>query len=239
MLSHYQSVILRRSRRILEILRCAQNDTINFLLPPRCPWCKALGVVPQGQGVCDTCLKDIQWSPGEWRSNKVPAHCDSIHAVSFFQGGVRETVHALKYDRKPYLAASCAAIMIPVARGLPSPAVVMAVPLSAKRLRQRRYNQSEWLARPIAAALQIPLLTGVIQRRHSDTPQVGLGVDARWENVRDQFVLPPENCAHIENQHILLIDDVITTGATLQALARILKKTGAATVRALTLGQTL
>lgn len=212
---------------------------LNFFLPARCPWCKILGGVPKERGVCDACLKDIQWSPGEWRSNKVPAHCDSIHAVALFQGSLREAVHALKYGHKPYVAASCAALMTPVARGLPRTDMVIAVPLSTKRLRQRRYNQSEWLARPIAATLQVPILTGVVKRSHSDAAQVSLGADARWENVRDQFLLSSKNCGHIEDRHILLIDDVVTTGATLQALARVLKKSGAATVRALTLAQTL
>lgn len=216
-----------------------KNLFINFLLPPRCPWCKVLGELPKAQGICDGCLKEIQWSPGEWRSNKVPAHCDSIHAVALFQGGLRKVVHALKYDRKPSLAATCSTLMIPVARGLPRPDVVMAVPLNAKRLKQRRYNQSEWLARPIAAALQVPILTGFVQRSHSDTPQVGLGADARWENVREQFFISSANRKEIEKRHVLLIDDVVTTGATLQALARILKKNGAATVRALTLAQAL
>lgn len=219
--------------------KLAMTTVINFLIPPRCPWCKVLGDESKEQGVCDVCLKEIQWSPGEWRSNKVPAHCDSIHAVALFQGPVRNAVHALKYERKPYLAASCATIMVPVARGLPRPDVMLAVPLSQKRLRQRRYNQSEWLARPIAMALQVPLLTGVVERHHSDLPQVGLGADARWQNVRDQFLVSPQNRAHFADRHILLIDDVVTTGATLQALARTLKKSGAATVRALTLGQTL
>ena len=215
------------------------HSFLNFLLPPRCPWCRALGAIPSEQGVCSVCVAAIQWSPGEWRSNKVPAHCDSIHAVSVFQGVVRDAVHHLKYQRKPHVAASCAQLMLPVARGLPQPDAILAVPLSTPRLRQRRYNQSEWLARHLARALQVPLVSGVVTRAHSELPQVGLGAEARWENVRDQFAITPANAYAIANRHLLLIDDVVTTGATLQALARILKKTGAKTVRALTLAQTL
>lgn len=214
------------------------HSLLNFFLPPRCPWCRALSPATE-QGICTTCVAAIQWSPGEWRSNKVPAHCDSIHAVSVFQGVVRDAVHHLKYQRKPYVAVSCAQLMLSVARGLPQPDAVLAVPLSKQRLRDRRYNQSEWLARHIAGALQVPLLSGVVTRVHSDLPQVGLGAEARWENVRDQFAIAAKDAQHVTGRHLLLIDDVVTTGATLQALARILKKTGAKTVRALTLAQTL
>lgn len=217
----------------------AYRALINFLIPPRCPWCRALETVPSEQGVCAACLTDVQWSPGEWRSNKVPAHCDSIHAVSVFQGVVRAAVHHLKYQRKPYVAASCAQLMLPVARGLPQPDVVLAVPLSPKRLRQRRYNQSEWLARHVARALQVPMVSETVTRAHSDLPQVGLGAEKRWENVRSQFAVRTDCVDEIRDRHILLIDDVVTTGATLQALARTLKKSGAKTVRALTLAQTL
>jgi ComF family protein len=220
-------------------LKAGMMGILSFLLPPRCPWCRLLAPVPSEQGVCKACFAAIQWSPGEWRSNKVPAHCDSIHAVSIFQGVVRDAVHVLKYQRKPYVAESCAKVMIPVARGLPQPDAVLAVPLSAQRLRDRRYNQSEWLARHLACALQVPLVSGVVTRAHSELPQVGLGAEARWENVRDQFVITPTNAHSIADRHLLLIDDVVTTGATLQALARTLKKTGAKTVRALTLGQTV
>ncbi len=215
------------------------DHLINLLLPPRCPWCRSLGPLPSNHPVCATCLRDAQWSPGPWLSNKIPEHCDSIHAVVLFQGPVREVVHALKYQRKPYLARSCAALMLPVARGLPMPDAVIAVPLSPKRLRQRRYNQSEWLARHIAPALSVPLISNAVMRAHTNIPQVGLNSRARWENVRDQFSVPETRRVSIKDRHLLIIDDVVTTGATLQALARTLKKSGAKTVRALTLAQTV
>lgn len=211
---------------------------LNFLLPPRCPWCKSVGALHE-QPICSVCLRDIRWSPGEWRSNKVPVHCDSIHAVALFQGRLREAVHQLKYNAEPFLAKSCAQVMLPVAKGLPECDMVMAVPLSDKRLKKRRYNQSEWLSRHIATALALPMISGVVTRSHSDIPQVGLGAAARWKNVQHQFAVLSRHTAQIRDRHLLIIDDVVTTGATLQALAQALKKTGAATVRALTLGQTV
>lgn len=212
---------------------------INFFIPARCPWCRSVGSLPPGQAVCPDCLREVQWSPGPWVSNKVPHHCDSIHSVALFQGPVRTAVHELKYQRKPYLAGSCAALMLPVAMGLPLPDIVMAVPLSPKRLRQRRYNQATLLARYIATALAVPFMSDGVERAHVDTPQVGLGASARWENVHHQFSVPDHKRALLSGQHILIIDDVVTTGATLQSLGQTLKKTGAKTVRALTLAQTV
>lgn len=212
---------------------------INFFIPSCCPWCRALGQLPVDQPICSECLRQVEWSPGPWLSNKVPLHCDSIHAVALFQGPVREAVHALKYDGKPYMAGSCAKLMLPVARGLPTPDFVMAVPMSSKRLRQRRYNQAALLARHIAEALSVPMLSDVVAREHVDTPQVGLGASARWENVHLQFSVSEINSRSVQGQNLLIIDDVITTGATLQALGQTLKKSGAKTVRALTLAQTV
>lgn len=215
------------------------DHVIHFFIPPRCPWCRTVGLLPPDQAVCPGCLREVQWSPGPWLSNKVPNHCDSIHAVTLFQGPVRDAVHALKYQRRPYLARSCAALMVPVARGLPTPDIVMAVPLSPRRLRQRRYNQAALLSRHVAAAIRVPLLDNAVERTHADTPQVGLGAGARWENVQRQFSVPDRKRDAIDGRHLLVIDDVVTTGATLQALGQVLKKSGARTVRALTLAQTV
>jgi len=174
-----------------------------------------------------------------WRSTRVPIHCDSIHAAALFQGSLRSAIHEFKYNKQPFLAKSCAAVMLPFARGLPVPDLVIPVPLSRKRLRERRYNQSALLARQLAKALDVSLADDVVGRMHADMNQVGLDAKARWENVKSQFTVLHTAIAQIKDRRILLVDDVITTGATLNALAQILKKSGAASVHALTLGQTV
>ncbi len=213
---------------------------LNLLFPPRCPWCARLGAVAPDKIVCATCHADLHWSTGPWRSNKLPIQsCDQIHAVFEFRGQVRETIHKLKYERQPQLARSCAALMQATAHATFSPNVVLAVPLSLKRLRARRYNQAQCLAQHIATALHWPLLTGAVTRAHLAKHQIESTLSERWENVQGQFAVRAESVAEIQNQDILLIDDVITTGATLTSLAQTLKKAGARTVSALTLAQTL
>jgi ComF family protein len=165
--------------------------------------------------------------------------CDSIHAAALFQGPVREAIHQLKYNKRPFLAASCATVMQPMANGLPLPDVVMPVPLSVRRLRERRYNQSALLARPVARALHVPIVDDVVMRAHVEMHQVGLNAETRWENVQGQFSVADARSAQLRDLHVLVIDDVVTTGATLNALARVLKKSGAAAVHALTLAQTV
>ena len=92
---------------------------------------------------------------------------------------------------------------------------IVPVPLHVNRLKNRGYNQSEWIAKGIAHAMEKPLLTNVLRRIIENPTQTQKGVYERWENVSGIFC--SENPETVEFKHLLLIDDVITTGATLEA----------------------
>src|SRR5262249_39936391 len=111
---------------------------------------------------------------------------------------------------------------------------VLPVPLHPQRLRQRGFNQSELLAQPVAAALNVPLLPHGLQRRVATRQQANLTAAERRKNMTDEvFVLGRRT--NVVGMGILLVDDVRTTGATLDAAAAAVKSAGAATVYALTL----
>lgn len=145
-----------------------------------------------------------------------------------YTGIARTAVHHLKYRG---LRAAAPPMAKPMARDLaltlPPPFVLFPVPLHRKRLRERGYNQAELLAKQIAGALEAPLRTRVLERTKPAPPQVSApDRRQRLSNVRDAFAaapLPPGTTA-------VLVDDVVTTGATIEASARALLAAGAARV---------
>lgn len=98
--------------------------------------------------------------------------------------------------------------------------IIVPVPLHPKKLQKRGYNQSEWIAKGIAAASQKPMYTEHLIRVIENPTQTKKGVYERWENASGIFALT--NPHHFEGKHLLLVDDVITTGATIEACANTL-----------------
>jgi len=120
--------------------------------------------------------------------------------------------------------------------GLPKPDCLLPVPLAGRRLRQRGFNQAAMLARWLSQSLQLPLDENSL-RRTQDTPaQQGLDATARKRNLRSAFALAPDTA--VKGRHLALVDDVLTTGATAECLARLLKKAGAKRVDVYCLART-
>lgn len=112
--------------------------------------------------------------------------------------------------------------------------VIVPVPLHASRLRERGYNQAALLARELAQRAEIALNERTLVRKRATAPQVELSAKERRENVHDAFCCSDDGLAE---KHVLLVDDVCTTGATLEACAIALRKSGARSVQALTLAR--
>jgi ComF family protein len=120
--------------------------------------------------------------------------------------------------------------------GLAKPDLLLPVPLSRQRLRQRGFNQAQMLAGWLSHSLQLPLLEHVLVRSHDSPAQQLLSAAERKRNLRKAFALADH--APIQGRHIALIDDVLTTGATAEAIARLLRKAGAARVDVYCLART-
>ena len=160
-----------------------------------------------------------------------------LRSAARFAGPLQPALHRLKYKRDIILADTLARELFAAwaAYGLPAWAV-MPVPLSARRLRERGYNQAALLARGLADLAGLPYQAGGVMRvRHTRT-QVGLAPEARQANVRGAFVARETRVA---GQSFILVDDICTTGATLAACAEALQQAGAAAVWGLTLGRAL
>jgi len=160
---------------------------------------------------------------------------DQAFAWGYHQDPLRKAVHKLKYrgDLAQGDALSAHLLEVIWRAGLEME-LVIPVPLGRQRERQRGYNQAGLLARPLAAALGLPYRPKAISRVRETASQVGQSLEARRENVADAFFARPE---HVSGKRVLLVDDVLTTGATLDAAAKALKQAGAIHVGAVVVSQ--
>jgi predicted amidophosphoribosyltransferase len=117
--------------------------------------------------------------------------------------------------------------------------VIVPVPLHWRRFLSRRFNQSAELARALARRADKPFEPMALTRVRGTRQQVGLGLGERQANVRGAFRVPPEADIKVRGRHVLLVDDVYTTGATISAAARALKRGGATAVDVLTFARVL
>jgi ComF family protein len=148
---------------------------------------------------------------------------------------MREAIHRLKYSNSQDLAAPLGEMMVSYWREAPFPAdVIVPVPLHTRRLRERGYNQAALLARELGKGVGLPVLERALIRVRYTSPQVDLNAEERKENVQGAFHCPTDRVA---GKSVLLVDDVYTTGATLEACSLALKQRGVLTVWALTLAR--
>jgi ComF family protein len=190
-------------------------------VPPGCARCGAPGPDP----VCGACLA-------------APPAFVRLRAAALFGGPLADAVHAFKYRDRPALARPLGAWL---ARTAPPPRgiAVVALPLARRRRLARGYDQALLLARAYASASradgrQARLLPGALRRVRETPPQVGRTRAERLANVRGAFRADP---ARVRGQDLLLVDDVVTTGATADAAAEALLAAGARSVEVLALGR--
>jgi ComF family protein len=153
---------------------------------------------------------------------------DQVHAAWVYDERVALVVHALKFGARPGLARAHADVMslrVP-ARTLRD-AIVTSVPLHAARLRERGYDQAARLGEALADSTGMPFVPGILRRSRATRAQSGLAADERRENVRGAFVV--ERRSWVRGRSVLVVDDVLTTGATLGECMAALREAGAAT----------
>ena len=167
---------------------------------------------------------------------KEPPYYDQALAAGLFEGPLREAVHVYKYRPLQALGTPLAAWMADQVRMTVPLDVAMPVPLHRMRLRRRGFNQALLLARGISRRFSVPLSYDNLLRTRHTRPQVELSGKERVENVRGAFAV--SRPGEVLDRKVLLIDDVFTTGATMNECARVLKEAGAASVTVLTLART-
>jgi len=199
------------------------------ILGPVCPRCgrpfdspEALAHSPDH--TCLACRRD-------------PPLFDQALAVGYFEGSLREAVHQFKYRPCRSLGKPLGEWMAKNVRPLTKIDLVMPVPLHGRRLKERGFNQALLLAHRMSETHRIPYSCDNLYRARPTRPQVELTGAERIRNVAGAFAL--RRPAEVENRSVVLIDDVFTTGATMNECASVLKQAGAAQVTAFTLARAL
>jgi ComF family protein len=223
----------------------------DFLLPPQCLSCRARVMEPSTlcaqcwrklafvtEPCCDRRGVPFAFDPGDGIvSAEALAHppaWDRARAAVRFDERSRQLVHDLKYRDRHEVAALMARLMAVAGQSLMAEsACVVPVPLYRWRLWRRRYNQSALLARRLCRPDFLAFRPDLLERTRPTAAQVGLDYRERQANVRNAFRVPEALRGDIAGTTVLLVDDVITSGATANACAAALKKAGAARVNVL------
>lgn len=217
-----RTIINSNSKHGLVCLDCWNQIERN--IPPLCLYC--------GRHLTDKCTNNIC---GECKEKKFAF--DRAYAVCSYKGKLKELIHQFKYKGKDYLGSILAELLI---ESVPKYAIpleifdwVIPLPLHRRKIREREFNQSLILARELSRKFNLPLLEKGLLRVKDTAAQAQLPADKRLKNVKDCFKANPK--AELRGKNILLIDDLLTTGATCSEAAGMLKRVGCNKVFVLTL----
>ncbi|MGH7335544.1 MAG: ComF family protein [Candidatus Rokuibacteriota bacterium] len=190
------------------------------IMPPICARCGLpLPALPShragAHSRCHTCLA-------------APPAYDYARGAGIYAGPLREALHALKFRGKRAIARPLAALMLEQRAVTFAPDIdaLVPVPLARNRLRERGFNQSELIAERLAAELGIPVRRRWLIRVRETSPQSDLNLAQRGANVHGAFAAPTS----VAGSHVVIIDDVLTTGATAHACAHALRAAGASQI---------
>jgi len=208
-------------------IRNALQRAENALLPIRCAFC-GVDRPPAARPVCNGCYVELPWTSGKRMPSALPMYAPLKYAYP-----VDAAIKAMKFRRQLHYATAFAAILCETVRALPADFdALLPVPLHWRRQALRGFNQAEELCRQLQRETGMRLIRKV--RRIRATPsQSGLGAARRMTNLRGAFSV----CGHIGSRHVLLVDDVITTGATCRALAEVLIDAGVKKVSAVAIAR--
>lgn len=195
-------------------------EKINFMHGNQCHICGCS--IRKANNLCDTC-----------RETSPPY--DGVRSLAYYEGVIRECVHALKYENNQSLGDTFSNLLAElITKENWQIDTVVPVPLSIQRYNERGYNQSSLLGKPLAARLKIKFNPFALKRIRHTPSQVGLSADERRQNVIGAF--KAEN-GLVCGKSVLLVDDVMTTGATMIACAQAIKDAGAKTAYGVTLAR--
>jgi len=226
---------------------------LNWLFPPTCRICRMDLPDNWSKPICEKCYQKLKFVDQYCQTCGSPlpdggAHCyycrrrrptrryfDFIRTALYYREPLKTLIHQYKYQHQDYLSVFFAELMSLAIHNYPEfteVEVITAVPLYWRKRLWRSYNQSALLAKNLSVFLQRPYLV-LLRRNKYSQPQAGLSHQERFSNVADNFVL--RNGYSVKNKNILIIDDISTTGETINQCSRILKLAGARKVYGYTL----
>lgn len=220
------------------------SGLLDLVYPPTCLDCGA--PVASAASLCATCFGklrpitapycpvlgtpfEVSIGPNALSAEAIadPPPFDRARSAVLYNDVAQAVVARMKYGDRPELAGFCARLMHGAGRDLWADGpVLVPVPLHFWRQVSRRYNQSTELARALSHLTGLAVDTGIVRRTRRTRQQVGLSRDARARNVTGAFTPHPQVVARLKGRGVVLVDDVITTGSTVKAITRALKRAG-------------
>ena len=232
----------------------AWRAALDVVLPPLCLGCQAR--LTDHDALCPACWRQVDFIRpplcdrlglpmpydvgGQMISGAAaadPPPYDRARAVARYDGQMRDLIHGFKFHDTHDARRLFGNWLVQAGRELTETAdVIVPVPLARFRLLSRRFNQAQILAAEIGQRTKLPVASLVLIRSRATVRQIGLTRGERRKNVSGAFSVRPRAISQIAGKSVLLVDDVITTGATVSAAAKALLKAGAARVDVLALG---
>ena len=208
---------------------------LNFIYPPQCGVCGKIGSC-----LCKKCeieLEKIHIAENR-KNTDLQKYYDEVFYHFSYTGIIRDKIIAYKFLNQSYLFEMFVKIMLKKKKTFgffEKYDIIIPVPISRKRLYERGYNQSELIAKKISNCLSIKMEKNVLIKVKDNIPQSNLDKKTRKENVKDVYEI--RNTGIIKNKKILLIDDIYTTGSTVNECSRILKENGAKYIGVMTIAK--
>ena len=235
------------------------SGMLDLLYPHRCAGCRKVWLLFHQGGWCRGCLEQLPWirsplcpkcgvpfpdspSSGDHSCGdclEKPYFFDWARSAAIYAGDLRDRIHQLKFGGKLHWVPPLVDLLVQSLQehGPPDVQCILPVPLHARRLRQRGFNQAGLIARSLGSRLALPVRFGILVRQRWTEPQTRLGRSERLQNVKNAFAVAKPDV--VKDRSVLVLDDVFTTGTTLNECARVLKKAGAHRVYALTIARAL
>ena len=231
------------------MIRKAGKLFLDMLYPRRCPVCHDIAV-PGGSRICNVCREKLKpiTGPRCFRCSKPlkreeQEYCKDCRKTRLFDQGIgifpygsvlQESLFKLKYGKRQeygsFYGQIAAVYSREIIRNL-GVEIIIPIPLHRKRMEKRGYNQAELIAEALGKTLCIPVDSRLMKRKVNTRPQKELDYRERKQNMKNAFFLKGEN----RYRRILLVDDIYTTGSTIEAAAELLKRNGAENVFFLTI----
>lgn len=229
------------------------STALDLILPPKCPSCSA--IVSSDRSFCECCEVSLIPIPSPCRICAEPEtpknickHCakvqpnfEKLYVPHLYGGYLQDAIYAFKYQGKTHLAKDLAQLWQPLYEILKTHYDLMIpVPLHRNQLIKRGYNQAALLANELHKTIDLPINTSVIRKIKNTPPQAGLDAKARRKNLHAAFSLTKRfsSSNDLSNKRILIVDDVCTTTATLNACAASLSIASPKSIGALCLART-
>lgn len=228
---------------------------LDILVPPACPLCAA--VLAGDDGLCAPCWQELNFIAApichisgaplkvdlgpetlSLAVQKNPPPYDKARAAFHYGGSAAALVKRMKFSDRPELARLLAPFLVRAGKDvLRANAILVPVPLHRRRLFGRRFNQAAELCRAMARETGNEISFQAVKRVKATRPQIGLTRRKRKSNLKGSFKVSPSASESIQGRSLILVDDVLTTGATVEAMSETLRQAGAGRIYVLTLAR--